>query len=388
MTGFVDELVLFRIAAELIRRGQQRGIDGRPGWTATSRGPGGRGTIRGGRKLAYVAMVHGGYARYIGGYILRAKAVGIQNVLVMYCQDEAAVQECVRTGGHLFETDEGADARKSDGHICFRGHVVSVLNKIGLPLALLQLGLDVMWLDMDVFLGADPTGAVYNQANGVGTSGGDTYDLLIQYDFQVDCVCNGVFWVRSTPTGIRWMRGVLAWLYDHPYEEEQNGMSAFLGYTVKTASEGYELPVVPKWHVLDTENRFPQFAWWTGDMSKVILIHFLRGHAAILYGRQEDDASVPKGKSFDGGRYSNMMDVAFGWWGYFRVDSRWWEGTLLSRLMEETRLKGPMRRRGKCGGFDNAGGRTEPYGWVAHALHRDTWGEDLDDSDPNSIMPP
>merc|ERR1719507_341505 len=83
-------------------------------------------------------MVYGRFNQYIAGWAQRLRRLSIGN-LVMATLDEEAFEVCTE---HL-------------GARCVRGSV-SVLNKYSLLLVALQLGIDVMWLDFDIFLVRDP----------------------------------------------------------------------------------------------------------------------------------------------------------------------------------------------------------------------------------------
>merc|ERR1712048_1213765 len=79
---------------------------------------------------------------------------------------------------------------------CVMGSV-SVLNKFTILLIALQLGIDVMWLDFDIFLVQNPTAAISRALD--PQSGGGPYDILMGYDYESDCICNGFFYLRSRP---------------------------------------------------------------------------------------------------------------------------------------------------------------------------------------------
>ena len=82
------------------------------------------------------------------------------------------------------------------GEQCVTGSV-SAMNKYTLLLVALQLGIDVMWLDFDIFLVKDPTPSILEAAKAA--------DLLISYDYTSDCVCNGFFYIRSKPSLHQWL---------------------------------------------------------------------------------------------------------------------------------------------------------------------------------------
>ncbi|CAE7595411.1 unnamed protein product, partial [Symbiodinium necroappetens] len=102
-----------------------------------------------------------------------------------------------------------------------------------------------MWLDFDIFLVRHPTSAI--------TRAVQDYELLMGYDLDSDCLCNGFFYIRARPRTHRWLFELVRWLYDHPYEHDQRAMGAFLNYTEKISADLEELPAIPSWHVFDEE---------------------------------------------------------------------------------------------------------------------------------------
>jgi len=213
-------------------------------------------------RLAYATMAYGPrFAPYVGRFIERGRALGLGDVLVVFCLDVAALEECRAASG-----------------ICIRG-TPSILNKFTLPLILLQHGLDVMWLDLDVFLFQSPTPHVLKQQRS-----GD-YELLISGAFAVDCVCSGVVFFRAVPRTRKWLEELLVWMYEHPYEHDQKAVSAFLRAGERVAFDE-ALPVrpeeAPRWAFLDPETQFVSarhvdVAGWTGDPDDIVAFHMLHG---------------------------------------------------------------------------------------------------------------
>merc|ERR1740123_688518 len=115
-------------------------------------------------------MVYGSMNKYIAGWSRRLGVLGIGN-LVMATLDRDAHDLC---------------ERHHSGR-CIPGSI-SVLNKYTVLLVALQLGLDVMWLDFDIFLVRDPGPLIATAAEG--------YDVLMGYDYDSDCLCNGFFYIR------------------------------------------------------------------------------------------------------------------------------------------------------------------------------------------------
>jgi len=208
--------------------------------------------------------------RFIAGWALRLRTLGVRN-LVMATLDEEAYALC----------------SEHHGAQCVRGSI-SVLNKYTLLLIALQLGIDVMWLDFDIFLVRDPSAAVARAVEG--------RDVVMGYDYDSDCICNGFFYLRARPSAHHWLFQLLRWLYDHPYEHDQRAISAFLNYTERVAAGSDELPAVPRWHVFDVDNEFINWNSWEGRYEELQLVHFVDGSAFSLYGRPSWDPSIPEAK--------------------------------------------------------------------------------------------
>eukprot|EP00392_Amoebophrya_sp_AT5.2_P008343 g8364.t1 len=295
-------------------------------------------------KLLYVSFVYGRYKKYLRGWGKRLRALHLPNFL-FFCLDWETLVACERELESIWGR-AGARPR------CAIGESISSLNKFTIVLLALQLGFDVFWLDLDIYLVQNPTKTLYetvalgdedrgkplkafdfgkkyedwasrsdiglyplqgdayseimaqagknsssssatkevpsgrgSTAQGEGDSSVDDetrsdisqttssdndyepprgYEMLISYSFFSDCICNGFFFMRATPTMIRWLEELLLWLYHHPYEHDQRAMSAFLNYTERVAlpepgertQHKWAAPPVPHWFVFEPYNRF------------------------------------------------------------------------------------------------------------------------------------
>ncbi|KAF4750977.1 hypothetical protein FOZ62_020264, partial [Perkinsus olseni] len=133
-----------------------------------------------------MTMVYGrGFNRYLLRYLERAKVVGIGHFFV-FTLDEEAYEIC----------------RKHPIGLCVRG-TPSILNKFTLPLVLLHAGIDVLWMDFDVFMFQDPVEAVLEQNEG--------FDVMTASSFAADCVCSGVVYLRATTEVREWWLAILSW---------------------------------------------------------------------------------------------------------------------------------------------------------------------------------
>lgn len=217
----------------------------------------------GAENLVYITMIYGHrFNRHLARYCSRAKAVGSAGErLILFTLDGEAYDLCQRENGQR----------------CVRG-TPSIMNKFTLPLMCAWLGLDSMWLDLDVFLMKDPTTFIVEHA------GRGPYDILISGSYESDCICNGIVYFRSTGVVRKWLLGVLVWMYNHPYEHDQKTFSAFLNYTETVSSSPLDLPEIPKWDTLDPINQFVtpdtfEGNGWSGDIDAIVIYHFLNGES-------------------------------------------------------------------------------------------------------------
>lgn len=231
------------------------------------------------RQLIYVTMVFGPqYVPYIHRFVSRAEALGMRNV-ALFCLDDAAMAACT-------------SLPHRSPHRCIPGSP-SILNKFTIPLAFLRLGIDVFWLDFDVFLLRDPTAAVLATAARRGV------DLLVSGSFADDCICSGLVFLRSTAVVMNWLLLLLSWIYEHVYTHDQQAFSAFLSGRPDednattperiSSSKLFKLYLnidVPKWALLDPVVEFASArvldtTGWTGDLDEMIIFHFLHGDSEV-----------------------------------------------------------------------------------------------------------
>mmetsp|Transcript_30515 Transcript_30515/g.65717 ORF Transcript_30515/g.65717 Transcript_30515/m.65717 type:complete len:680 (+) Transcript_30515:127-2166(+) len=246
--------------------------------------------------LVYVTMIYGrSFNRHLRRFCGRARALGLGKRLVLFTLDDEAYSLCM----------------KENGHRCMRG-TPSILNKFTMPLVFARLGLDTMWIDLDVFLMKDPTPYLVEHA-----SHGD-YEILISGSFESDCICNGLVYFKATQVVCDWLLGVLVWMYDHPYEHDQKTFSAFLDYTEQVSNLPLDLPPLPRWSTLEAVNQFVtpdtyEGNGWSGNLEDIVIYHFLNGESDTgsgldqsgswmrEYGHFEDDWAPPQERTrYDG----------------------------------------------------------------------------------------
>eukprot|EP00929_Paragymnodinium_shiwhaense_P007817 TRINITY_DN111717_c0_g1_i1.p1 TRINITY_DN111717_c0_g1~~TRINITY_DN111717_c0_g1_i1.p1 ORF type:complete len:732 (+),score=68.13 TRINITY_DN111717_c0_g1_i1:23-2197(+) len=311
-----------------------------------------------GPRFIYVTMVYGRMNKYISGWAERLRHVGVQN-LVMATLDEEAFNLC----------------SQHHGPQCVKG-TVSVFNKYTLLLIALQLGIDVCWLDFDIFLVRNPSFALATAVEPPGA--GIRYDILMGYDYDSDCLCNGFFYLRARPSTHRWLFELVRWMFDHPYEHDQRAIGAFLNYTEKISAKPHELPPVPRWHVFDVENDFVNWGSWEGrTYERLMLLHFVDGSAFSLYGRDAKDPSVPDAKRRQLASEASQAEAQqpkteefSAMDAFYRpevvaaaADDIWRIAPELKRRLDSQRRSKPFKKQA-CGILPDVASSHDGYGWI------------------------
>lgn len=249
--------------------------------------------------LTYVTIVHGGqFNRHIPRFCARARVVGhAGRRLLLFTLDEEAFAICMK---------------ENEGR-CIRG-TPSIINKFTLPLILLHAGLDVVWIDFDVFLMQDPTPEILDHANH------GPFELLVSGSFESDCICNGIVYYRSTTTVRNWLFTVLLWMYHHPYEHDQKTFAAFLAHRETVQEEPLDMRTPLNWDILDAVNQFVtpdvfEGNGWMGDLDHIVIFHFLNGQSDSYTGLDPSGEFMRQhGKFVDGvgpGKLS-LLDLFYG----------------------------------------------------------------------------
>jgi hypothetical protein len=149
-------------------------------------------------------------------------------------------QKCSKTIKFFFKIAKiaslGSQGAKEYDLICWSPPVLGVSHKItnssshlgmiGRVAAMqtvVQMGFDAVFFDLDTFFFQNPTKLLHSKYGKA--------DVFVSSHFDGDCLNMGVFGVRSTPVGRRWLTRYLEWYYNYPYEIDQRGINAFLKYS-------------------------------------------------------------------------------------------------------------------------------------------------------------
>ncbi len=233
-----------------------------------------------------MTMVYGSkFVSRLERFLKRAKAVGI-NQLVVFCLDDEACRICKESPYAAF---------------CIRG-TPSILNKFTLPQMFLNAGLDVFWLDFDVFLFKNPLPYVRAHA-------GKAVDVLTASSFAADCVCSGLVYLRATEGVRKWWLQATGWMYRHTFEHDQKTVSAFLNAGERVASPA-DLPdiEIPPFEYLEASQLFVsarhvEVGGWTGDADDIVIYHFLNGDS-------DEKSSIKNDESID--IYDDLIEAFYG----------------------------------------------------------------------------
>eukprot|EP00913_Durusdinium_trenchii_P011810 g11092.t1 len=105
----------------------------------------------------------------------------------------------------------------------------SILQRHAMIHLLLHLGVDVLAFDFDTFWFQDARAYLEEIADHKKA------DVLMTKHLDSDCLNMGLLYIRSSAQTAKWYTKYFAWLHLHPYEDEQRGMNALLGFTKQKA---------------------------------------------------------------------------------------------------------------------------------------------------------
>merc|ERR1719188_2392620 len=94
-----------------------------------------------------------------------------------------------------------------------------------LPL-FLALGVDVAWLDLDIFVIRNPTWRFMKIAYE------SDFDVLTTDHWGANCLNHGVFFVTASDRTLLWSLRYIRWLHENPFGHDQNGWDAFVRHSI------------------------------------------------------------------------------------------------------------------------------------------------------------
>lgn len=142
----------------------------------------------------------------------------------------------------------------------------------------LSFGIDIVWLDLDIFVFQSPTERLLEQAY---EDAGGPKDVLVTDHFDEHCLNHGVFLVRASDKSLLWILEYIRWMHWYPYGHDQNGWDAFLGHSIVEPQLPEDLRTNPainvSYGILSTELEYVTLTGWAGQShqrNRALLLHF------------------------------------------------------------------------------------------------------------------
>lgn len=141
---------------------------------------------------------------------------------------------------------------------------------------ILSLGMDIAWLDLDIFVFQDPSRRLIEQAYKRTSS---VKDVLVTDHFDEHCLNHGVFMVRASDRSLLWILEYIKWMHWYPFGHDQNGWDAFLHHSIVEPQLPDNLRTDPainvSYGVLSTEEEYVTLTGWSGwNYQDALLLHF------------------------------------------------------------------------------------------------------------------
>ncbi|CAE7306999.1 unnamed protein product [Symbiodinium sp. CCMP2592] len=215
------------------------------------------------RRLAYVVLLYGGAWAYLLERLVRhLSSLHVVYPLVVIAIGEDAANTCR-------ELSAGDSPKAHIPVICWTPDTRSQVHRFTCIHALLHLGIDVIYTDMDTFWLRDPTRRILSSAEG--------WDALFARHADADCINIGVFHLRASAATALWMSQFVAWYYENPLEIDQRGLHLFLGLhaeRITVSSLPSDLVQIRGSVLNDTNEVVIGDAGWEGSFSKMLVFHW------------------------------------------------------------------------------------------------------------------
>eukprot|EP00928_Gymnodinium_smaydae_P034368 TRINITY_DN24372_c0_g1_i1.p1 TRINITY_DN24372_c0_g1~~TRINITY_DN24372_c0_g1_i1.p1 ORF type:complete len:687 (-),score=118.37 TRINITY_DN24372_c0_g1_i1:167-2227(-) len=217
----------------------------------------------GGRRLVYVVLLYGAsWAGILERLARRFKQLALPHPLLAISIGVEASEACQSIAKLTSET-------AGERLLCWTPGSKSQVHRFTAIHALLHLGIDVIYMDMDTFMLRDPTPRILAAAEG--------YDALFASHADGDCINIGVFYLRASGDTAVWFSQFVAWYHDHPFEVDQRGLHVFLGLPAQQLRIAYPPPDLVKIRggILDDVNEVViGDVGWYGNMSRMLIFHW------------------------------------------------------------------------------------------------------------------
>eukprot|EP00933_Yihiella_yeosuensis_P007949 TRINITY_DN11316_c0_g1_i1.p1 TRINITY_DN11316_c0_g1~~TRINITY_DN11316_c0_g1_i1.p1 ORF type:complete len:290 (-),score=56.62 TRINITY_DN11316_c0_g1_i1:103-972(-) len=214
--------------------------------------------------MVYVVLLYGdGWAFLLEKMASRLHQLQIQQPLLVIAIGKGAAEACDSLASKT------NNERGSAKVICWKPATESQVHRFTGINALLHLGVDVIYVDMDTFFIRDPTHRIL--------TGGLDKDAVFARHADADCLNIGVFYMRASGDTAIWMSQFIAWYHEHPFEVDQRGLHIFSGLPSEKLAVAY-LPediVEIKAGVLDDINEVVIGSiGWSGTLHRMLIFHW------------------------------------------------------------------------------------------------------------------
>ncbi|CAJ1409712.1 unnamed protein product [Effrenium voratum] len=218
----------------------------------------------------------GRLAGYLPAALQRMEALGFLHQYLIFCGGEACE---VCRGSHRWPS------------LCVGMQQFALFSKHAMIAAIVNQGFDLLYLDFDTIVMQDPFPRLARDA-----------EMLVSRDFGSECLNTGVIYVKACPSTADFFHRLLLWLWHHPFEFSQKAFAGLLGQE-QLAAEPSPLQrrllapraalQAPRWALLDPINEFVtskvysthlpgvHFEGWTGELSQIVVFHFLDGGGVV-----------------------------------------------------------------------------------------------------------
>lgn len=235
-------------------------------------------------RLVYVVLLYGeAWARLLVRLAQRLhRQLRVPHPLFVIAIGEDAAESCKNL------SDERRNEPSMPAVICWTPHSQSQVHRFTAIHALIHLGIDIIYVDMDTFMVQDPTPRILTSAVG--------FDALFARHADADCVNIGVFYLRASARTAVWLSQFLTWYHDHPFEIDQRGLHVFLGLPAKQMKVAYppEDLVSVQGDVLEDVNEVViGDVGWHGNLSRLLIFHWC--HRPIYQKEEEITAAYDAG---------------------------------------------------------------------------------------------
>lgn len=285
------------------------------------------------RLAALVAVAYGSLAvRWLVGFLRRTRAAVRGSLpLVLACMGDVLCNACAGEDARerwllCVQHELAEEAFQATG--IASGRTSSLLTSeeakvalcYGTVLALIALGVDALYLDLDVYLLRNPLPGLQRLA--YGDAGGpfrtaaapkvyangvplaeemvskctrqNHVDAVVSEHFHARCLNSGLFYVRASQASVLWMLRYLTWAHTWPLGAEQNIFDASLGHSAKhepyappsvqVPGQSADCPAVT-YRLMDVRREFLLSAgggelsarspWWEAGGANATSVHFL-----------------------------------------------------------------------------------------------------------------